>query len=88
MLHYIVALPFEAFNPDAISAGIDAWSWVISEKPEYEIALVSRLVSAWNETIKLRRGIFSSSLEYVDFYSFPSLISFGYIAMPIHLIVQ
>ena len=63
LLHYIVMLPFEAFSPSAISAGIEAWSWVISEKPEYEIALMTKITSAWMDTIRLERGLFSKSLK-------------------------
>ncbi|THG97697.1 hypothetical protein EW026_g4356 [Hermanssonia centrifuga] len=49
-----------------ISAGIDAWSWVISEKAEYETAIMSELTSAWIETIKHEKGMFSIILNYSD----------------------
>ncbi|KAJ3555853.1 hypothetical protein NM688_g2347 [Phlebia brevispora] len=71
LIHYLVVLPFEAFNPGAISAGIEAWSWVISEKPEYEISLMSKITSSWIETIKLERGIFSKALNYCDPFYHP-----------------
>lgn len=60
-----MALPFEAFTPSAIAAGIEAWSWVIAEKPDYEVALMSEISSAWLLTIKHERGMFSKALEYV-----------------------
>lgn len=63
LVHYLVALPFELFNPPSISAGIEAWSWVISEKPQYEIVLMSELTSAWIDTIKLGRGMFSKTMK-------------------------
>lgn len=65
LLHYLVALPFEAFTPSAIAAGIEAWSWVIAEKPDYEVALMSEIGSAWLLTIKHERGMFSKTLECV-----------------------
>ena len=66
MLHYLVALPFEAFRPSIMSAGIEAWSWVISEKPDYEIALLSKITSFWIETLKLEKGLFSKTHKYVN----------------------
>ncbi len=30
-MYYMVALPFEVFTPSAIAAGIETWTWVISE---------------------------------------------------------
>lgn len=63
LIHYLVELPFEAFGPATVSAGIEAWSWVISEKPEYEIVLMSELVSAWIDTIKTGKGMFSTALK-------------------------
>ncbi|KAH9843165.1 atypical/PIKK/PI4K protein kinase [Rhodofomes roseus] len=71
LLHYLVALPFEAFTPSAISAGIEAWSWVIAEKPDYEVALMSEIGSAWLATIKHERGMFSKALDYTDPFLHP-----------------
>ncbi|KAI0032206.1 hypothetical protein K488DRAFT_50373 [Vararia minispora EC-137] len=65
-LHYLVALPFEAFTPAAISAGIDVWTWVISERPEFEVAMMSEINSAWVLTIKHEKGIFSKAMNYDD----------------------
>lgn len=71
LLHYLVMLPFEAFTPSAISAGIEAWSWVIAEKPDYEIALMSEISSAWFLTIKHEKGMFSKTLNYADPFLHP-----------------
>ncbi|PCH37888.1 atypical/PIKK/PI4K protein kinase [Wolfiporia cocos MD-104 SS10] len=71
LLHYLVALPFEAFTPSAVSAGIEAWSWVIAEKPDYEIAVMSEIGSAWNSTIKHGKGLFSKSQNYDDPFLHP-----------------
>ena len=35
-MRHLVALPFEVFTPAAIAAGVDVWTWIISEKPECE----------------------------------------------------
>ncbi|KAJ8463246.1 hypothetical protein ONZ51_g10373 [Trametes cubensis] len=66
LAHYLVALPFEAFTQSAVSAGIESWTWVIAEKPEYEVTLMSEIAAAWDVTIKLGRGMFSKSQNYVD----------------------
>ncbi|KAI0822734.1 atypical/PIKK/PI4K protein kinase [Trametes gibbosa] len=66
LAHYLVALPFEAFTQSAVSAGIELWSWVIAEKPEYEVTLMSEIAAAWEVTIKQGKGMFSRSQNYVD----------------------
>ncbi|KAI0934808.1 hypothetical protein AcW1_006214 [Taiwanofungus camphoratus] len=71
LLHYLVALPFKAFTPSAVSVGIEAWSWVIAQKPDYEIALMSEITSAWSLTIKHAKGMFSSALNYADPFLHP-----------------
>ncbi|THH17523.1 hypothetical protein EW146_g3305 [Bondarzewia mesenterica] len=71
LLHYIVVLPFEVFTPSSISAGIEIWTWVISERPEFEIAVMTEINSAWMATIKQERGIFSKNLNYNDPFYHP-----------------
>ncbi|KZT09606.1 atypical/PIKK/PI4K protein kinase [Laetiporus sulphureus 93-53] len=71
LLHYLVALPFEAFASSAISTGIEAWSWLIAEKPDYEVTLMSEIGSAWISTIKHEKGMFSTSLNYSDPFIHP-----------------
>lgn len=63
LLHFLVVLPFEVSKPSAISAGIEVWTWVIAEKPDIEVALMTEVLSAWSDTIKHEKGIFSSSLK-------------------------
>ncbi|KII89099.1 hypothetical protein PLICRDRAFT_698221 [Plicaturopsis crispa FD-325 SS-3] len=64
LLNYIVTLPFEIFTPSALSSGIEVWSWVIAEKPEAEVALMAQILTAWTNTIRQGKGIFSKSLSY------------------------
>ncbi|GJJ07619.1 hypothetical protein Clacol_001823 [Clathrus columnatus] len=63
LLHYLVALPFEIFTPSSISSGIEAWTWVISERCDLEMAIMLEFNSAWMETIRLGKGMFSQSLD-------------------------
>ncbi|KAI0345278.1 atypical/PIKK/PI4K protein kinase [Trametopsis cervina] len=71
LLHHLVTLPFEAFTSAAISTGVETWSWVISEQPEYEIAILSEITTSWIGTIKQEKGIFSSALNYSDPFYHP-----------------
>src|ERR1700722_6159061 len=41
-----------------------------------EIAVMSELLSAWSDTIKYRKGIFSNALEFVHFIKHRFLIDF------------
>ncbi|TBU65484.1 atypical/PIKK/PI4K protein kinase [Dichomitus squalens] len=66
LAHYLVALPFEAFTQASISAGIECWSWVIAEKPTFEVTLMSEIAAAWDASIKHGKGMFSKSQNYVD----------------------
>ncbi|KAG6853905.1 hypothetical protein C0991_012574 [Blastosporella zonata] len=66
LLHHLVALPFEVATPPAIAAGIEVWTWIISNKPDVEVALMTEVLSAWSDTIKHEKGMFSSSLNYED----------------------
>jgi phosphatidylinositol 4-kinase len=63
LMKHLVALPFEVFTPAAIAAGIDVWTWIISEKPEYEIRVMMEINSAWLATVRFERGMFSTSLK-------------------------
>ncbi|KAJ6502153.1 hypothetical protein C8R45DRAFT_975566 [Mycena sanguinolenta] len=71
LLHYLVALPFEVSTPSAISAGIEIWTWAIAEKPDIEVALISEVLSAWSDSIRQEKGIFSTSLNYDDPFYHP-----------------
>lgn len=63
-MRHLVELPFEVFTPAAIAAGTDVWTWVISEKPEYETRVMMEINSAWLTTVRIERGMFSTSQKY------------------------
>ncbi|KAF9265698.1 hypothetical protein L218DRAFT_986377 [Marasmius fiardii PR-910] len=71
LLHYLVALPFEVSTPSSISAAIEVWTWVIAEKPILEVALMGEIVSAWSDTIRLEKGLFSPSINHEDPFFHP-----------------
>ncbi|KAF8913519.1 hypothetical protein CPB85DRAFT_1299266 [Mucidula mucida] len=74
LLHHLVAIPMEVSTPAAISTGIEVWTWVIAEKNDIEVALMSELLSSWSDSIRQEKGIFSPSLNYAD----PFLSPVGY----------
>lgn len=65
LVQELVTLPFVAFTPSSIAAGIEAWTWLIGERPDLEISLMTDISEAWAETIKLRKGLFSTSMKCV-----------------------
>ncbi|KAK7693961.1 hypothetical protein QCA50_003536 [Cerrena zonata] len=71
LLHYIVVLPFESFTPSTISAGIEVWAWIIGEKVDFEVAIMSEITSAWISTVKHGRGMFSHTLNQSDPFTHP-----------------
>ncbi|KAF9014020.1 hypothetical protein BDQ17DRAFT_1475819 [Cyathus striatus] len=71
LLHYLIVMPFGVATPSAIAAGVDVWSWVISEKPEIEIILMGELLSAWSDTIQHEKGVFSTAMNYEDPFNNP-----------------
>ncbi|EGO21128.1 hypothetical protein SERLADRAFT_452259 [Serpula lacrymans var. lacrymans S7.9] len=71
LLHYLVSLPFGVFSPSAISAGIEVWTWVIAEKLALEVALMAEILSSWFDSVRERKGIFSTSYNYNDPFFHP-----------------
>ncbi|KAG7092795.1 hypothetical protein E1B28_009114 [Marasmius oreades] len=71
LLHYLVSLPFEVSTPSSISAAIEVWTWVIAEKPTVEVAIMGEIVSAWSDTIRLEKGLFSPSINHEDPFFHP-----------------
>lgn len=65
LLLYLIALPFEIATPSATATGIEVWTWVIAEEAEVEVTLVSEVLSAWSDSIKHEKGMFSTTLKYV-----------------------
>ena len=79
-MKHLVALPFEVFTPASVATGIDVWTWVISEKPEYEIGVMMEINSAWLATVRFERGMLSTSQKYPDL-RFSSLMDTDKIAL-------
>ncbi len=70
----------EVSTPAAISTGIEVWTWVIAEKNDIEVALMSELLSSWSDSIRQEKGIFSPSLKSAFHSSFVAVAQ-----MPVQL---
>ncbi|KAF8637362.1 hypothetical protein AX17_002861 [Amanita inopinata Kibby_2008] len=71
LLHRLVVLPFEVATPSAVTVGIEVWTWLIADKPDIEVALMAEILSAWSDSIKGERGIFSPTMNYHDPFYHP-----------------
>nr|XP_018260847.1 phosphatidylinositol 4-kinase [Kwoniella dejecticola CBS 10117]OBR83005.1 phosphatidylinositol 4-kinase [Kwoniella dejecticola CBS 10117] len=71
ILHYLVELPMAAFTPLAIAAGVDAWTWLLRQRPEAEVAIIGAITAGWLHTIRQRKGLFSTSMNYRDPFEQP-----------------
>lgn len=66
ILHHLVSIPIRAFSPRSVAAGADAWTWLVSERPSAEMALLTEVVAQWTWTIETHKGMFSTSLKCVS----------------------
>ncbi|RXK35906.1 phosphatidylinositol 4-kinase [Tremella mesenterica] len=66
IIHYLVELPMTAFTPLAIAAGVDAWTWLLRQRPEAEVAVIGEIAAGWIETVRAGKGMFSTSMNYTD----------------------
>ncbi|WRT70200.1 uncharacterized protein IL334_007194 [Kwoniella shivajii] len=71
ILHYLVELPMTAFTPLAIAAGVDAWTWLLRQRPEAEVPIIGAITAGWLHTIRQRKGLFSTSMNYRDPFEQP-----------------
>ncbi|WVO18533.1 hypothetical protein L204_106252 [Cryptococcus depauperatus] len=71
VLHYLVELPIVAFTPLAIAAGVDAWTWLLRQRPEAEVAVIGAITAGWMETVEAKRGVFNNSMNYKDPFETP-----------------
>lgn len=68
-MHYLVELPITAFTPLAIAAGVDAWTWLVRQRPEAQIPIIGEIAAGWLQTVRAGKGLFSTSMKY----AFPAI---------------
>ncbi|KAJ9125427.1 hypothetical protein QFC22_000388 [Naganishia vaughanmartiniae] len=71
ILHCLVALPMRTFTALGIAAGVDAWTWLVAERPDIEVALLSEISDEWEWTIQANRGLFSDTINYIGPFERP-----------------
>jgi phosphatidylinositol 4-kinase len=52
-----------AFTPLAIAAGVDAWTWLLRQRPEAQVPIIGEIAAGWLETIRAGKGLFSTSMK-------------------------
>ncbi|KAL5511303.1 STT4 [Sanghuangporus vaninii] len=71
LLHHLVALPFAVFSPLVVTASIEAWTWLVAERPELEIPLMTEINNSWVTTIKKGSGLFCDTMSTSDPFMHP-----------------
>ncbi|KAJ9110206.1 hypothetical protein QFC20_003058 [Naganishia adeliensis] len=71
ILHCLVALPLRTFTALGIAAGVDAWTWLVAERPDVEVALLAEITDGWLWTIQAGRGLFSDSMNSIGPFERP-----------------
>ncbi|KAJ9109753.1 hypothetical protein QFC19_001983 [Naganishia cerealis] len=71
ILHCLVALPMRTFTALGIAAGVDAWTWLVAERPDIEVALLSEISDEWEWTIQAGRGLFNDTINYIGPFERP-----------------
>lgn len=62
-IYSLVHLPVRMLTTDSVAAGVEVWSWIISQRPALLQKVVAEVAAAWQWTVHRRRGLFSSSLK-------------------------
>lgn len=63
VLNLLCRVPIQIFNEEAIKAGIQAWSWLLSQNSKLEIQFMTALADSWEWLVRRSRGIFSPNFQ-------------------------
>ncbi|ODV85787.1 hypothetical protein CANARDRAFT_7157 [[Candida] arabinofermentans NRRL YB-2248] len=66
LIKEIVEIPFIRFTAQDIELGISLWLAIMKERPEYAGLVLSEILANFEETVKLRRGLFSRKFDIKD----------------------
>lgn len=64
-IHHVVFLPVQMLTADAVSVGVEVWSWIIAQRPTAEHKVMAEIVTAMSWTLHKRKGVFSTSMKCV-----------------------
>ena len=65
LVRYLVEIPFTMFIPLIMITASGVWFAVMKDKPQLSILLLSEIAKKWEESIKLRKGLFSQEHDLV-----------------------
>ena len=63
LVTFLVLVPMHACTKAALTSATRAWSWVLSERPEAMVAIVSAITDAWARSIHRRQGLYTTQLD-------------------------
>ncbi|KAI5954298.1 STT4 [Candida jiufengensis] len=69
LVRYMVEIPFMMFEPTVMISAAGVWFAVMKDKPKLSMLLISELAKKWEESIELRKGLFSQEhdLNHAEF---------------------
>ncbi|EMG50187.1 hypothetical protein G210_4793 [Candida maltosa Xu316] len=65
LIRYLVDIPFTMFVPSIMITASGVWFAVMKDKPQLSILLLSEIAKKWEESIDLRKGLFSQEHDLV-----------------------
>lgn len=63
IVHHLVDIPFAVFTKQSIKLGISLWMGVIKENARMESRILVEIAENWEETVRMRRGLFDKRLQ-------------------------
>ena len=65
LIRYLVEIPFTMFVPLIMITASGVWFAVMKDKPQLSVLLLSEIAKKWEESIQLRKGVFSQEFDLV-----------------------
>lgn len=66
LLHLVTWSPIQIFSTASLRAGILAWTWVITTRPEFELRFLNEMADVWEWCSRRSRGIFSQKYNVTN----------------------
>ncbi|KAI3405942.2 hypothetical protein KGF56_001161 [Candida oxycetoniae] len=63
LVRYMVEIPFLMFEPSVMIGATGVWFEVLKDKPKLSMLLLSEVAKKWQESIELRKGLFSQEYD-------------------------
>ena len=65
LVRYMIEIPFIMFEPSVMITASGVWFAVMKDKPSLSMLLLSEVSKKWEESIELRKGLFSQEHDIV-----------------------